>query len=1207
LPSSRPRARRRVALALAVSSLAAGAAAPVASAAEPIDLEQATVAELQSRMAAGTLTSVELTRLYSERVAALNTRGPGLQAVRMLNPKAIAEAQAADAARAAGKAGPLQGIPVLLKDNVDVAGIPTTAGSGALENSVPDEDSAIVTRLRAAGAVILGKTNLSVFANFFGASMPAGWSPLGGQVLNAYDADLSPSGSSSGSASAAAAGLAAVTIGTETSGSIISPAAAQGVVGLRPTVGLVSRTGILPISHTQDTAGPITRTVADAAAELQGIAGKDPEDDLTGDAPADVPDYLSGLDENALRGKRIGVVASNDANYTAARQAIVAAGAVAVEIPVSAPSIPSITTYEFKRDVNAYLARLPANAPRKTLGQILDYADDHAAEEKKFGAARAEEAQEIDLSDPTVNATYVAARDSGQQQARDYIDGLLDRGSPQASDDLDAVMTASGTLTGTGARAGYPQLTVPAGYTATQRRPVGVSFIGTAYSEKTLLTVGYGYEQQSKLRKPPSRINPAMYRCAKTSPPSVFGAHSCAPGAELLQLAGDAPDLPFSLETTSIPNLQARMRRGTLTATSLTKAYLARIARTNTEGPSINAVRIINPDALADAERLDAERAAGTVRGRMHGIPILVKDNIDVKGLPTTAGAVALENSRPLDDSPLVKNLRAAGAIILGKTNLSEFANFYSGNSVSGYSGLGGQVLTPTDLDVNPSGSSSGSGAAASAGLAAATIGTETSGSIISPSAANGIVGLRPTVGLVPRTGIIPISATQDTAGPMVQTVADAAAELQAMAGKDPEDPVTAEQPATLPDYSAGLTTDALRGKRIGVISSTDATYQAAIGRIQALGATTVTITAPAGTQAGSILNYEFKRDLNAYLSRLGPGAPIKSLAEVIAFNDAHPDEAIRLGQSTLVASQAIDLDDPTTRSTYEANRTNGQTQTRNNIDAALAQGTGTADDLAAIMTPSGSLTGTGARAGYPQLTVPAGYNPANNNPVNISFNGTRYTEATLLSLGYAFEQATQARRAPSATNPASWRCVPGSAFPAKSCNASEPLTVPETPAPGTPTETTPAGPTPTETTPTPGTPAPGTTTPTPGTPGSGGGSGSGSGGSTTPGAPVVSNNALRASTRRVVTVRIRCARTAKPTRCRGSVRIALGGRTIGSRTFSVRAGVTTGIRVTLTKAGYRTLVARRSLRTTVTVKATGVVGGTKSRTTRVTLRAPAR
>src|SRR4051794_15453648 len=296
------------------------AAAPARAADPPLALERATVSELQGKMAAGQLTSVQLTRAYIDRIAAVNARGPGINAVRLVNPRALQDASLLDLERATGHVrGPLHGIPVLVKDNLDVAGLPTTAGNVALQNSVPDKDSTVVAKLRAAGAVILGKTNLTEFANFMSSTgMPSGYSSLGGQVLNPYDIDASPSGSSSGSGAAAAAGLAAITIGTETSGSIVSPAAAQGDVGLRPTVGLVPRTGILPISASQDTAGPITRTVADAAAQLQAIAGKDPEDSATDSAPATVPNYLAALKTDALNGKRIGVINNANANYQAA-------------------------------------------------------------------------------------------------------------------------------------------------------------------------------------------------------------------------------------------------------------------------------------------------------------------------------------------------------------------------------------------------------------------------------------------------------------------------------------------------------------------------------------------------------------------------------------------------------------------------------------------------------------------------------------------------------------------------------------------------------------------------------------------------------------------------------------------------------------------------------------------------------------------------
>ena len=389
------------------------------------------------------------------------------------------------------------------------------------------------------------------------------------------------------------------------------------------------------------------------------------------------------------------------------------------------------------------------------------------------------------------------------------------------------------------------------------------------------------------------------------------------------------------------------MTAGTLSATQLTKAYLQRIALTNTEGPSINAVRLLNPKALEEAAKADADRAAGTVRGPLHGIPVLVKDNLDVAGLPTTAGSVALENSVPAKDSPVVAKLRAAGAILLGKLNLSEFANFLTNGMPSGYSSLGGQVLNPYNADITPSGSSSGSGAAAATGLAAITIGTETSGSIVSPSAAQGIVGLRPTIGLVSRTGILPISATQDTAGPMTRTVADAAAELHAIAGPDPEDPATDGAPP-VPDYLAGLKPDALAGKRIGVITNTGAQYVAAVAAVQALGATTVQINAPTAANTGDILTPEFKRDLNAYLGRLPSSAPMKSLADIIAYNTAHPDDALKYGQTQLTASQATDLTDPAQNAAYVTARDNGRTSARAAIDTAL-----TTNNLEAILTPS--------------------------------------------------------------------------------------------------------------------------------------------------------------------------------------------------------------------------------------------------------------
>ncbi len=991
-------------------------AAPARAADPSLDLERLSVADARTMMAAGELTSVQLTRAYINRIAATNTRGPGINAIRMLNPRALQDAAQLDLERATGHVrGPLHGIPVIVKDNLDAAGLPTTAGSVALENSIPDRDSAVVAKLRAAGAVLLGKANLTEFANFISSSSLTGYSSLGGQVLNPYDISVSPSGSSSGSAAAAAAGLAIVTIGTETSGSIVSPSAAQGDVGLRPTVGLVSRTGIVPISATQDTAGPITRTVADAAAELQAIAGKDPEDPATDSAPATVPDYLAGLATIALQGKRIGVISNTNAQYVAAIAAIQALGATTVVVPTPQSSSVNILTREFKRDLNAYLGRLPASAPMKSLQNIIDYNAAHADEALKYGQQLLIDSQAIDLTNPAQLAQYQTDRAASVNNARTAIDATLTTNS------LDAIMTPSGTMTGIGARAGYPQLVVPAGYGNT-RLPVGIAFNGTAYSEAKLLAFGYAYEQATKLRQPVSFMNPAVWHC---TPGSAFGPRSCGPGRELLSRLGTVPNLPFSLETATVADLQARETAGTLSAVDLTNGYLARIARTNLEGPSINAVRSLNPKALQEAAALDAERAAGHVRGPLHGIPVIVKDNLDAAGIPTTAGSVALENSIPDKDSPVVARLRAAGAILLGKANLSEFANFLTNGMPSGYSSLGGQVLNPTDASTTPSGSSSGSGAAAATGLAAITIGTETSGSITSPAAAQGIVGLRPTVGLVSRTGIVPISATQDTAGPMTRTVADAAAELGAIAGKDPEDPATATQPDTVPDYLAALSTTALQGKRIGLLTVNNPSpqYTAAVATIQALGATTVQIATPQ-SNAPDILTPEFKRDMNAYLARLPASAPMKTLHDIRLYNEAHGQEALKYGQTQVIASDNTDLTDPAQLATYNTNRANSVNNARNAIDTAL-----TTNNLDAIMTPATTLTAIGARAGYPQLVVPAGYSANSRNPVGIAFNGGAYSEATLLAFGYAYEQATKLRIPPSQENPSLWRCVPGNAY----------------------------------------------------------------------------------------------------------------------------------------------------------------------------------
>lgn len=489
------------------------------------------------------------------------------------------------------------------------------------------------------------------------------------------------------------------------------------------------------------------------------------------------------------------------------------------------------------------------------------------------------------------------------------------------------------------------------------------------------------------------------------------------------------------MEEMSIDALQAEMGAGALSARELTAFYLERIERLDRQGPRLNSVVEVNPEALEIAARLDAERAQQGPRGPLHGIPILIKENIATADqMETTAGSLALAGVRASQDAFVVRRLRAAGAIILGKTNLSEWANFRSTRSSSGWSSRGGQTRNPYALDRNPCGSSSGSGAAAAAGLCAAAIGTETDGSIICPAHANGIVGLKPTLGLVSRSGIIPIAHSQDTAGPMARTVRDAAIVLGAMAGVDADDPATeASQGRAAADYTAALGEGNVQGARIGVARNyfgfhdgVDRVMEEALAALRALGAEVVdpvelTVSKALREAEWTVLLYEFKADLNRYLAGMGPDAPVRSLEEVIAYNRAHAERVMPyFGQE--IAEQAQEKGPLTEVAYQEALATCRRLARDEGIDAALRE-----HDLAALVAPSGGpawltdwVTGDhygggsstlAAVAGYPSITVPAG--SVYGLPVGISFFGGAYQEATLLRLAYAFEQATQARRPP--------------------------------------------------------------------------------------------------------------------------------------------------------------------------------------------------
>lgn len=491
----------------------------------------------------------------------------------------------------------------------------------------------------------------------------------------------------------------------------------------------------------------------------------------------------------------------------------------------------------------------------------------------------------------------------------------------------------------------------------------------------------------------------------------------------------------FELEELSITELQQGLQSGKYSSRSLVEKYSDRINEIDKKGPALRSVIELNPDAEAIAAALDRERKERGARGPLHGIPILLKDNIDTADrMMTTAGSLALVGSKPAQDAFVAKKLRDAGAVILGKTNLSEWANFRSSKSSSGWSGRGGQTRNPYALDRNPCGSSSGSGVAIAANLSAAAIGTETDGSVVCPSSANSLVGIKPTVGLVSRAGIIPIAHSQDTAGPMTRTVSDAAIILSALTGEDPRDPMTKESRGhSATDYTKFLDRNGLRGMRLGIARKhfgfserVDKLMNDHVAVMKSAGAV---IVDPADIPTSGkfddsefeVLLYEFKADLNAYLAGLGPQAPVHSLKEVVDFNERNRDrEMPYFGQDIMEKAQAKG---PLTSKAYlQALRKNHLLTRTQGIDFIMKK-----HRLDALIAPtggppwptdwlngdhfSGGYSSASAVAGYPHITVPAGY--VFGVPVGISFFGGAYSEGKLIRIAYAFEQATKARRPP--------------------------------------------------------------------------------------------------------------------------------------------------------------------------------------------------
>ena len=997
----------------------------------------------------------------------------------------------------------MDGMPVLLKDNIDVAGMPTTAGSIPLEHSMPPDDSTVAANLKAAGAVILGKTNLSEYANFITNTNPSGYSGVGGQVLAAVDADLNPSGSSSGSAASAAAALAMVTIGTETSGSIISPSLTEGVVGLRPTVGLVSRYGIVPISASQDTAGPITRNVADAAAELQAIAGPDMKDHsptlwgpgvsdtfIVPPQPLPVPNYLAALDPNALNGARIGTVTSSDANYQASLTVMRNLGAVLVPVatPSGAATPTSLLDYEFHRDLNNYLAHLGPNAPVHSLGGVFPGAPPNPALEPdvistnnpnypnspdfpytnplvhpisleaiKFGQTELTAAQTQqnpdDLNSPT-SVTFRSNLVSGKTSSRAGFDTIL------TANNLAAIVAPAATLIGLGAHAGYPQITVPAGYSTTNRRPVNIAFSGTAYSEAKLIGLAYAYEQASHLRVPVSVLDPSMYRCADTVPPPPFASRGgCAPRPRAARHAGHRaePRLPAGHDVgegsrgeddrrhallrgpdEGVPGAHRRHQRGRAGDQRGPRGQPERARRRR--GLRRTARRRARPRAAgrpAGARQRRRRRGRAAHHGRLGGAAELAAGRrLEARREPAGRG-----RDRPRQDEPTTElsvldseHEHAGRLLVPRRAGARPVRHGHHAERLVlrvGDCGLG-RARRADDRH-------RGLGREQLAGVEVVSPGSRRTRSSLS-SRPSGSSAARASSRSRCRRRRAACSARPCTTWPPGSPASPA---------RTRADPATAGQPPPpLPNYLAGLVPGALVGKRIAVINNTNINYQAAITALHTAGAVTVvkTIATPSPNPA-DIVGRELKRDMNAYLRALPAGDPIHSLQGIVDYDNANAQEALKYGSNTLTTSNAVDLTNPATLATYTSDHDTGLTSNRAVIDTVLNNGTPAdpTDDFDAIMVPSGNASiGNADRGGYPVLTVPAGYSDLTTNalppasyttdPVNVTFVGTAYSEPKLLADGYAYEQATRLRVSPSETNPSLWRCVPGSFFPPHSC-----------------------------------------------------------------------------------------------------------------------------------------------------------------------------
>lgn len=521
----------------------------------------------------------------------------------------------------------------------------------------------------------------------------------------------------------------------------------------------------------------------------------------------------------------------------------------------------------------------------------------------------------------------------------------------------------------------------------------------------------------------------------------LMGIVATTVGAALVLSACAAPGTPghasapkIDFETATIAKLDALLDARRTSSVALAGAYVDRIRSVNTTGPSLRAVQSIVSDWKRQAAAADARRAAGESRGDLDGVPVIVKDNFDVKGQVTSAGSIALKDNVATSDSTVVKKLRDAGAVIIAKATMVEFA-YWNGDTSWGYSSLGGQPLNPYDASFETSGSSSGPAVAAAAGLAAITFGTDTGGSVITPAERTSNVGYRPTTGMVSRTGIVPITTFSDTAGVLGRTVRDVAIGAAAIDGVDRSDPATAASAAHQDvDYAAHLTSRSLRGKRIGVVqpaglsADQQKVWAASVSALRAQGATPVDVTLSMTAFPFDTTTYQFRENLDRYLAtRTAKGFPYKSVQALADYYRKHPGTTQKYGASTLFAAADVDL--TADRASSEAELASAQSDARTKVDALFAE-----QDLDALMFSDTSTVQLEAAIGsYPEVAVPAGYLASNRHPSSVVFMGARWSDADLLSTAYAFEQGTKARKSPSEINPTMWRCL-GNDRPAGLC-----------------------------------------------------------------------------------------------------------------------------------------------------------------------------